>query len=123
MPKKILIIEDEKILSEMYVDKFKEAGFNVVWAGEAEMGFVAAKQEKPDLVILDILLPKGSGISFLKALRGNPETAKIPVVAFSNYDNPPTKKEAFALGVKDYLIKTAYTPQGILDKVKGYLSE
>ena len=87
------------------------------------MGFAVAKQEKPDLVILDILLPKGNGISFLKALRNDPETADIPVVAFSNYDDPPTKKEAFDLGVKDYLIKTAYTPQGIIDKIKIFLAE
>ena len=107
----------------MYVDKFREAGFHVISSGEAEMGFAVAKQEKPDLVILDILLPKGNGISFLKALRNDPETADIPVVAFSNYDDPPTKKEAFDLGVKDYLIKTAYTPQGIIDKIKTFLAE
>lgn len=120
---KILIIEDEKLLAEMYVDKFKEAGFNVILAGEAELGFLAARKEMPDLVILDILLPKGNGISFLRSLRKDPRTAKIPVVAFSNYDDPPTKRDAFSLGVKDYLIKTAYTPQGIIDKIKSLLIE
>jgi DNA-binding response OmpR family regulator len=121
--KKILVIEDEIILAEMYVDKFKEAGYHVLLARDAEMGFAIAKQEKPDLVVLDILLPKGNGLFFLKNLRNDSEIADIDVVAFSNFDDPVIKKEAIILGVKDYLIKTAYTPQGIINKIKGYLGE
>jgi DNA-binding response OmpR family regulator len=119
--KKILIIEDEAILAEMYVDKFKKAGYHVFLAKDAEMGFAVAKQEKPDLVVLDILLPKGNGISFLKELRSDSRTANIGVVAFSNFDDPPTKKEAISLGVKDYLIKTNYTPQALIEKIDAYI--
>jgi DNA-binding response OmpR family regulator len=118
---KILIVEDEKILSEMYVEKFIQAGFEVVHAGDADAGYMTAKKEKPDLVLLDILLPKGNGIEFLKTLRKDPEIADTIVVAFSNFDDPPTKKEAFAFGVKDYLIKTNYTPQAIIDKILSYV--
>jgi len=119
--KKILLIEDEKILAEMYREKLSKEGFNVVLSLDAEEGFVAAKKEKPDLVVLDILLPKGNGISFLEKLREDPETAAIPVVAFSNYDGVETKKKAFELGVEDYLIKTNYTPQELVEKIKSYL--
>ena len=123
MPKKILIVEDEKILGEMYRDKFSQAGFEVYLVLEAKDGLKLAKKEKPDLIILDILLPKENGITFLTWLRKEPEIFSIPVVAFSNYDDPETKRQAVKLGVKDYLIKTNYTPQEIINKVKNYLNE
>ncbi|MFC1663931.1 response regulator [Patescibacteria group bacterium] len=119
--KKILLIEDEPILAKMYKERFSQAGFEVFWTDSSEKGLVLAKKEKPDLIVLDILLPKESGITFLTWLKENPEISSIPVVAFSNYDDPETKKEALKLGVKDYLIKTNYTPQGIIEKIKTYL--
>ena len=121
MPKKILIIEDEKILVEMYRDKFIQAGFEVILAYSAEEGIKAALKEKPDLILLDILLPRENGIGFLGKLRKNPEIASTKVVAFSNYDDPGTKKEALEFGAKEYLIKTSYTPQEIIEKIKKYL--
>ena len=121
--KKILLIEDEKILAEMYRDKFTQAGFEVFLAFESREGLALAKKERPDLIILDILLPRENGIVFLNWLKKDSEIASIPVVAFSNYDDPKTKREAAKLGVKDYLIKTNYTPQEIVEKIKGYLSE
>jgi two-component system, OmpR family, alkaline phosphatase synthesis response regulator PhoP len=123
MPKKILLVEDEKILAEMYKAKFVQAGFEVIWAFEAEEALDLVKRERPDLIVLDILLPKENGIAFLTWLRKDPEISQTPVVAFSNYDDPETKREAFKLGVKDYLIKTSYTPQEIVDKAKSYLGE
>jgi len=121
--KKILLVEDEKILAEMYRDKFTQAGFEVFLAFEAKEGLKLAEKEKPDLVVLDILLPKENGITFLAWLRKKSETSLIPVVAFSNYDDPETKRTALRLGVKDYLIKTNYTPSEIVTKIKQLLSE
>lgn len=121
MTKKILIIEDEKILAGMYQEKFIQAGFEVFLAFESEEGLKIAKEVKPDLIILDILLPRENGITFLGWLRKDPEVCSTPVVAFSNYDDAETKREAARLGVKDYLIKTSYTPQEIVEKVKNYL--
>ena len=121
MSKKILIVEDEKILGEMYRDKFTLAGFEIILAVSAEEGHKFLSKEKPDLILLDILLPRENGITFLTKLRKNPETASIPVIAFSNFDDSLTKKEALSLGAKDYLIKTAYTPQEIIKKIKNYL--
>ena len=92
--KKILIIEDEKILSDMYQEKFSRAGFEVSVAYDAEEGLVLAKKEKPDLIILDILLPKANGVSFLEKLRKTPEGSSVTVIAFSNYDDPDMKKKA-----------------------------
>jgi len=119
---KILIIEDEKMLGEMYRDKFIQAGgFEVILTENAEEGIKVVRKEKPDLILLDILLPRTNGIGFMEWLKKEKELSSIPVIAFSNYDDPKTKKEAVELGIKDYLIKTNYTPQEIVDKVKSYL--
>jgi len=121
MANKILIIEDEKILAGMYQEKFKIAGFKVFLAGDAEEGLVLAKKEKPDLILLDILLPRGNGIFFLEKIKEIAEVSSIPVVAFSNYDDIPTKQKAKELGARDYLIKTNFTPEEVVNKIKKYL--
>lgn len=119
--KKMLLIEDEKILAEMYKERLIREGFVVFLAFASREGLELAKKEKPDLIVLDILLPGENGIAFLEWLRKEPELAVIPVVAFSNYDDPATKKQAAKLGVKEYLIKTNYTPREIVEKIKEYL--
>lgn len=121
--RKILIVEDEKILAELYRDKFETGGFQVVLAFSSEEGIEILKKEKIDLVLLDILLPKENGVVFLKRMKQIKNTLKIPVVAFSNYDDPQTKKEAFQLGVKAYLIKTQFTPKQILEEIKQYFEK
>lgn len=122
MRKKILIIEDEKILGEMYKEKFEMEGFEVISVSGVEEGLMLAKEKKPDLILLDILLPGSEdGISFLKRREGDEEILKIPVVAFSNYDDSETQIMALELGAKEYLIKTNYTPQQLLEKIKHYL--
>lgn len=120
MPKKILIVEDEKILGEMYRDKFIQAGFEVLWVSSAEEGIKAVPEMVPDLILLDMLLPRANGIGFMGWLKKEKDFSLIQVVAFSNYDDPKTKKEAEELGIKEYLIKTNYTPQQIVDKIKTY---
>ena len=118
---KILIVEDEAILAEMYQDKFTQSGYEVSLAFNSEEGLTLAKKERPDLILLDILLPKENGIQFLKRLKEIPEVNQIPVVALSNYEQIATQKEAFQLGVKAYLIKTQFTPKELLEEIKKYL--
>jgi len=120
---KILVVEDEKLLSEMYEDKFSQSGFLVVMANSAEEGFKLLEKERPDLILLDILLPQENGIQFLKRIKDIPEISKIPVIVFSNYDDPETKKKAFDLGARDYLIKTNFTPTEIVGKIKNFLDK
>ncbi len=119
--KKILLIEDEKVLLEMYKEKFSQEGYEMVLSIDAEKGLELAKEEKPDLIILDILLPEKNGIFFLEERKKDPEIALIPVVAFSNYDHPDVRKKALGLGAKEYIIKTDFTPQEIVEKIKKYL--
>lgn len=120
--KKILIIEDEPILREMYWGKFQQAGLEVIVAKSAEEGIVKAKEIQPDIVLLDILLPKNNGIDCLQKIKQDPEIKNLKVLAFSNFDEPRTKAMAKQLGALDYLIKTDYTPQSIVEKVKSYLT-
>ena len=118
--KKLLIVEDEKILSDMYKNKFIQSGFEVFAALNSKEGLKLALKKKPDLILLDILLPEEDGIFFLEKLRANPKISSTQVVVFSNYDNPTTKKDALSFDIKDYLLKTDYTPKKIVEKVKSY---
>ncbi|MGB3988253.1 MAG: response regulator [Minisyncoccales bacterium] len=117
----ILVVEDDKILADMYKDKLERSGFTVRSAFDAEEAIEAASTQKPDIILLDILLPGKSGIDFLEELKKN-DLSNIPVIAFSNFDDFKTKKRAQELSVKEYLIKTDYTPKEIVEKVRQYLS-
>ena len=119
--KKILLVEDDEMLHNMYTQKFKSQGYDVVSAYNGSEGVKLAEETKPDLILLDILLPKKNGIYVLEQLRSNPKTSRTRVIAFSNYNDPNTKKQAKELNVLDYLIKTDYTPQEIVQKIKSYL--
>ena len=119
--KKILLIEDEKILSDMYQDKFSKAGFKVITSYEAEEGFELAKKEKPDLIVLDILLPRENGIMFLEKMKKEQDISSIPVLILSNFDEPDTKAKADKLGVEGYMIKSNHTPQEIITEIKKIL--
>lgn len=118
--KKILLIEDEPALVDLYKLKFTKEGFNVITALDGESGMQFARTEKPDFIILDILLPVRNGIAFLKKLRSEPEISKIPVFVFSCLDEEDVKKQAYDLGVEDYILKTKYTPDQLVNEIKSY---
>ncbi len=121
--KKILIIEDEKMLAEMYRDRFIHEGFDVHSAFDAEEGMEITKKIKPDLILLDILLPRANGTDFLEKLRSEEEISEIKVIAYSNYDDARSREKAESLGAKEYLIKTNHTPREIVDVVKKYIED
>jgi DNA-binding response OmpR family regulator len=119
--KTILLIEDEELLAKMYRDKFERTGFKVLLSRTAEEGVELAKKEKPDLVVLDIILPENDGLFFLRKIRQEKSSIKdVPVIAFSNYDNPDTRKEARQLKVNDYIIKANHDPEEIVSKINKY---
>jgi len=120
MPKKILIIEDEELLKDMYVQKFKENGFEVKSVETEKETFKVLETFLPDLILLDILLPEKDGVQILKKLKQG-ETKNIKVLAFSNLDDPHVKKEVKKYKAEGYLIKTDFTPKEIVEKVKKYL--
>ncbi len=121
--KKILIIEDEQMLAEMYRDRFSKEGFDVYWVVDAEEGIEKAREIRPDLIILDILLPQASGIDFLERLRSDSEVSSTKVIAYSNYDDAISRERAKKFGAREYLIKTDYTPKEVLGIVKKHLED
>ena len=120
--KKILLIEDEKILSEMYETRLKREGFEVINTRDAEGGLELIKKEKPDLILLDLLLPGMQGQEALKVLKEDPKTKDIPVIIFSNYDTPEVRKEAEKYGVR-YILKANVTTRDLVELVKREIGE
>ena len=118
--KKILIIEDEKVLSELLEKKIKKEGYEVSIAVDGKDGLELMKKEKPDLVLLDIIMPKMDGFEVMEEMNKHPELnlKKIPVVIVSNSGQPVEIDRALTLGIRDYLIKTQFDPMEVIDKIK-----
>lgn len=121
MSKKILIIEDEEILSNLLDKKLKEMGYETSLAFDGEAGVKKIKEEKPDLVLLDIIMPKKGGFEVLEEMQKDDEMKKVPVIIISNSGQPVEISRALDLGVKDYLIKTQFDPNEVIEKVKKQL--
>lgn len=120
--KKILIIEDEAVLLELFADKFISEKFHVLQAATAEKGIQLALKDKPDLILLDIILPKMDGISMLKMLREDPRGKDIPVIILSNVTDQGKVSEAMKLGVYDYIVKTDLVLNNLAKQVKEVTS-
>ncbi|MBI4120587.1 MAG: response regulator [Parcubacteria group bacterium] len=118
---KILLVEDDPFLLDMYSTKFKEVGFEVSAAQDGEMALVKAQDELPDLILLDIVLPKKDGFAVLKTLKSQAQTAKIPVVLLTNLGLDGDVKRGLELGAASYIIKAHFTPTEVVAKVKEIL--
>jgi len=121
--KKILIIEDDFFVRDLYDRELTREGFAVSSAEDGPKGLLKAVEEKPDLVLLDIMLPKMSGLDVLKTLKEKEETKNVPVVLLTNLGQDSVIREGFSLGAIGYLIKAAYTPTQIIEEVKKFLKE
>ncbi len=119
----ILIIEDDYFIRELYERQLNKRGYNVVSAADGAEGLVKAAEVSPNLILLDIMLPKLNGLDLLGTLKAKPETQSIPVVLLTNLGQESVIKEGFKLGAKGYLIKSAYTPEQIINEVESFLSE
>jgi DNA-binding response OmpR family regulator len=118
---KILIVEDEAELLEMYKTKLEADGFEVYVASDGEAGFMIAKNSLPDLILLDILMPKVDGYTMLKKLKKDESTKDLSSVIFSNLSQKEEIEKGFKLGAKDYIIKTSITPGELVERVKEFL--
>lgn len=121
--KKILIIEDEQALQKTLGDIFKEEGYEIINALDGEIGLRLAQTENPDLILLDLILPKIVGFDVLKNLKQNPKTKEIPVIILTNLESMENIEKALSLGATTYLVKTDYSLKEIIEKVKKALGE
>lgn len=116
--KKVLIVEDETVLLEIFADKFISEKFDVSQSTTAEEGIVLALKNKPDLILLDIILPKMDGLTMLKMLREDSWGKTVPVIILSNVTDQEKISEAMKLGVYDYIIKTNLILNDLVKQVK-----
>lgn len=121
MAKKILIVEDEEIMIDLLQKKLTKEGYEVSVARDGEEGLKMMKKAKLDLVLLDIVMPKKGGFEVMEEMEKDPELKKIPVIVISNSGQPVEIDRAQRLGAKDWLIKTEFDPQEVIEKVKKQL--
>jgi len=119
---KILLVEDDRFLIKAVYTKLTQKGFEVILANDGDEAISKAKAEKPEIILLDMVLPKKSGFEVLRELKGNPETASIPVFILSNLAQDQDIQEGKALGAEDYIVKSNTSLSAIVDKVANFLA-
>lgn len=121
--KKIAIIEDDHSILEMYKLKFEVAKFKVLGAINGKLGLEIMEQEKPDIILLDLMMPVMTGEELLRELRKKPWGKDIPVIIMTNISKDEAPAHLEELGVADYIIKASSTPHMVLEKVKALLKK
>ncbi len=120
---KIMIVEDDPTLRDIYTTRFKAEGYDVATASDGEAALSVAVKEKPDLILLDIMMPKISGFDVLDILRDTEETKKTKIVVMSALSQTADIEKGKTLGANAYLVKSQVTLSEVVEKVKAILSE
>jgi len=115
--KKILLIEDEEIMVGLLQKKLRQEGYEISVARDGEEGLRAVREIKPNLILLDIIMPKMGGFEVMEEMAKDKELKEIPVIIISNSGQPVELDRAQQLGAKDWLVKTEFDPQEVVDKV------
>jgi DNA-binding response OmpR family regulator len=121
--KTILFIEDEPALQKTLGDTLRQGGYNVISALDGKSGLDLAKSKKPDLILLDLILPRLNGFDVLRSLKSDISTKNIPVIILTNLENIEDVDKAVELGAKAYLVKAQYSLQEVFKKIKDALEE
>jgi len=119
--KKILIVEDEKVLSDLVENEFDSMGFDARVAGDGELAMKLARSFDPDVIMLDLILPKKGGLDVLKELKIDPALKTIPVIVLSNLSGDESVRMAMTFGADDYFVKTQSSIFEIIGKVQKRL--
>ena len=119
--KKIVIVEDDEHIAKVYRLKLESEGMDPIIASDGEEAVAKIFSEKPDLVLLDLMLPKKDGFWVLDQVRQNKEFLYMPVIVLSNLWEQTDKERALVLGANDYLVKIDTSIQEVVDKIRGYL--
>lgn len=120
---KIVLVEDDVVLSQMYVKKFSMEGYAIERAMDGEEGLALVKSSKPDLVLLDIMMPKKNGLDTLKDIKSDPELKNTYVVLLTNVGEQNYVDEGFRLGANQYLMKSNFTPREVVEKIREWAGE
>ena len=120
---KILIIDDDQLTSTTWAMGLKSTGFEVITATNGQDGINLAKNQKPDLILLDQIMPDMLGNAVLATLKQDPDTTPIPVMLISNYNENQMMKDAIAQGAVDYILKYQIETKDLVDKVQTVLNQ
>ena len=123
MKKTVLVVEDDELLREIYATKLEMEGFNVQTARDGLDGLEKATQLKPNVILLDMIMPRMTGLEFLRAFRPKQLHPQVATIVMSNKSTAAEIAQAKTLGVRDYLIKSQYTPDEIVQRIWSYLGE
>jgi CheY-like chemotaxis protein len=120
--KTILLVEDDKFLVDMYSRKFTDSGYAVVTASNGKEALALIKAKKPDLVLMDVVMPELDGLETLKIIKSDATLKDLPVIMLTNLGQKEEVEGALALGAADYLIKAHFTPTEVANKVKEFIT-
>ncbi len=120
---KVLIVEDEQTLLDMYSLKLSKENFEVVKAADGQEGLEKAKSEKPDIILLDIMLPKIDGFQVLKNLRETKGFKNTPIIMLTNLGQNEDKQKGKQFGATDYLVKADTTPTDVVEKINSLIKK
>ncbi len=118
---KILLVEDEAMIVEMYKLRLEEEGYEVLTTDKGSEAIKLASSEKPDVILLDIILPEVDGFTILQTIRSQVATKKIPVLLLTNLGQESDQNKGTELGADGYFVKAAHTPADIINEVKKVL--
>jgi len=118
---KVLMIEEDHFLRKIYRDKLSRSGFEFLEATNGEEGLNKIIAERPDVILLDLILPRKNGFDVLIDIKSNKNTENIPVIILSNLGQESDIQRGLALGAKDYLVKTEVSLSGVVEKAKEQL--
>src|SRR3989344_3469619 len=121
--KTILFIEDESAIQKTFGEIFQQEGYETISALDGEIGLRLAKMKKPDLILLDLILPKMNGFEVLKKLKEEEETKNIPVIVLTNLEGMEDIDKALELGATTYLVKAQYSLDEVVEKIKKATGE
>lgn len=121
-PKRVLLVEDDDALANVYLVRLQAEGFDVRRVANGEDALVTALDYHPDLVLLDVMMPKVSGFEVLDIIRNTPETTNLKVIMLTALSQESDRKRAEALGVDDYLVKSQVVIADVIDRIKHQLN-
>ncbi len=119
---RILLVEDDDALASVYITRLQAEGFDVLRVPNGEDALAAARAYMPDLVILDVMMPKVSGFDVLDILRNTPETAKLKIIMLTALNQESDRERARSLGADDYLVKSQVVISDVVDRIRHQLA-
>ncbi len=122
-PKRILLVEDDESLANVYITRLQAEGFDVRHVSDGEEALANAKTYHPDMVLLDVMMPKVSGFDVLDILRNTPETANLKVIMLTALSQQSDQDRAKSLGADDYLVKSQVVISDVVERIRHHLSE